>query len=226
MSQVPPPVPPQPDAAPNAAAVAKKSNTTKVVLIVLAIVFAVSILMCAGLAAITMPALAKAREQARRIVDASQLRQIAIVLHEYAADYQGQLPLHITHSSYIDDDGAMLRSPWDNEAELMMLPAMVEGNSRTVYRYGGYIFAHAYDQTDTDSPRYLQLSDIALPSQTIMAFGVFRESHPAGRNVLFADAHVEWVDPDRFADLIREQNETHGPLGLPLIDMAEVAKLD
>jgi prepilin-type processing-associated H-X9-DG protein len=32
-------------------------------------------------------------------------------------------------------------------------------------------------------------------------------NHEGGRNVLFVDAHVEWVTEQRFQDLVRQDNE-------------------
>ncbi|HPC96868.1 MAG TPA: hypothetical protein PLU87_18125 [Sedimentisphaerales bacterium] len=32
-------------------------------------------------------------------------------------------------------------------------------------------------------------------------------NHEGGRNVLFVDSHVEWVTEERFAELIKQDNE-------------------
>lgn len=49
------------------------------------------------LVAILLPALSQARETARRMQCVSNMRQLGIAIHAYAADFEGYFPTRITH---------------------------------------------------------------------------------------------------------------------------------
>ena len=55
---------------------------------------------------------------------------------------------------------------------------------------------------------------VKLPPQIVVAHDR-AGSHDGGRNVLFLDTHVEWVTEQRFAELIRADNEIRREQGLP-----------
>jgi len=62
------------------------------------------------LVAILLPALTAAREMARRTACASNLRQLALAVHLYAADFQGRLPF--ANSATLESDGRWTGAGW------------------------------------------------------------------------------------------------------------------
>ncbi|MCK4293133.1 MAG: DUF1559 domain-containing protein, partial [Planctomycetes bacterium] len=60
---------------------------------------------------IMMPALTRARGQARRVVSASNLKQIAVVLHMYAEDHDGRFPKDMQEAKPYYNDSKILESP-------------------------------------------------------------------------------------------------------------------
>ena len=138
------------------------------------------------LAAFLTPAVQKAREKARRTACASNLRQIGIALHLYAADYDEKFPdtggtgaddLEPLYSAYIDTND-VFRCPSDSA--VTGTPADAGAGS------------YAYDDGRNEaSPT---LTPLACDNGVADGDVASTDNHAEeGVNVLFVGGHVKWV---------------------------------
>ncbi len=226
MSQVPPAAPTGQPQTPTPAQPKGGMSTTKVVLLVLAIIFGVSILACGGLAAILIPSLNSARNEARRTMMMSNLRQVAVAIHAYAADYDGCLPRHVgqLEQTYMGDADDLFVSPFNPGGSVGRW--IDEGGSEALYRYGDYLFAHAYEQDADAMTEAVPTSSISSPSGFIVAFSAKTRPGREGRAVLFADGHCEWLEEVEFREAVAHQNAARRQVNLPEIDLLEVAAVE
>lgn len=121
-------------------------------------------------AGVAMPALARARGQARRVVSANNLKQIGLGCQMYAADNDGNLPPSIgmlTEKEKPYLSGAVLEAP--------SKPKDFEGPS--------YIYVDR-QTTAMDPGNVVAYENPAFSSE--------------GVNVLFMDGHVQWMKPEEF----------------------------
>ncbi len=128
--------------------------------------------------AILLPALARARETARRTVSAVNLRSIGMAAHIYANEHNDRLPKDL--QTLVDRQmitPETLRSPRDPSGNAVSYRWVVRG------RPGGS-----------------RLPDLD-PANDILAYET-PISH-AGTNVLFVDGHVQWVEPDEWERLAK-----------------------
>jgi prepilin-type processing-associated H-X9-DG protein len=130
-----------------------------------------------------MPALHRARNQARRVTSAANLKQIGVALVLYANDHDGEFPTDLKNQDF-------LRYLRDSASKVLESPLKPK---------------------EFDGPSYIYIAGQSAesPSNNILAYenpAFCRE----GLNVLFVDSHVRWMKPDEF---LRELEATYNRLG-------------
>jgi len=158
------------------------------------------------LAAILLPALAKAREQARRTSCLSNLEQFGVATHLYSLEHKGSLPWSGGHNEascfaelypeYITDT-TLYMCPSDPQYDPSISFSNTLPDASESYRMS-YDYLGAY----TDAPITIDLEDpvVRNPNMPLVwdIFSVSKDKHaashvPAGGNVLFADGRAEFV---------------------------------
>ena len=89
------------------------------------------------LAAMLLPALAAAREKARRSVCANQLNQMAKSFEGYCSDYSGYFPCYPAYDKDTDPYGLPDRAPWQYDQGIYSDPRVSE-QVQTAERHRGY----------------------------------------------------------------------------------------
>lgn len=134
--------------------------------------------------AAVLPALGKARANARRVVSLTNLRGIGVAMHMYVAEHGDTLPPDLStlvEEGHISED--MLTSPvGDRELD--------DGESDYVYSYPG-----------------LRLAEISNHSEFVLVYERPENYDGRGTNVLFADGHVERLDRWEFDQALRRTEE-------------------
>jgi len=155
------------------------------------------------LAGMLLPALARAREGARRIACLNNLSQIGKSLHMYAQDYDENFPaytdeeggvvLGLLYDNYVGDikifKCASAGTDVKEETSLVdpdNLPSLLKANVGTT-RYYDYAYITGLDETTTSD-------SIAADRGAGSATGLTdSDNHKDdGVNVLYVDGHVEW----------------------------------
>lgn len=117
--------------------------------------------------AMLLPAIATAREQARRVACASNEKQLALACVIYAQDYDGLLPQSFDQlSKYGVTSDKLLKCPSDPDAAGSSYELMLAGR---------------------------KLNEIKEPSTTPLVTESPGNHHGRGSNVAYADGHVQWV---------------------------------
>lgn len=134
--------------------------------------------------AVMMPAITKARDQAKKAVCAAQLKQIGLALNMYVLDH-GELPPTLdtlTENAYLPDNDGYLSCPENNQGEQ-------------------YIY------------RGSDLKSALMDAEMILVHDQF-ENHNGDRNVLFGDGHVEHCKRQRWHDVLMRDNQIRLEKGL------------
>ena len=95
----------------------QKSNTLKIVLIVIAIVLGLMVLGCGVLAALLIPALSSARQAAQRQMASNNLKQIGLAFFNYESVYKRLPSLHgINHENKPTGNWRVVITPYIDHA--------------------------------------------------------------------------------------------------------------
>ncbi|MHC4743949.1 MAG: hypothetical protein ACYS8Z_18685, partial [Planctomycetota bacterium] len=132
-------------------------------------------------AGIALPALARARSQARQAVSRNNLKQIGLVLHMYAMDNDGRFPESIDQAKDYYKDARILDSP--------RKPTDFDGPS--------YIYIPGHSSKTEDSGQYI----ITYENPEFCDGKI---------NALFIDGHVEALEPDKFLERLKSTYELLG----------------
>lgn len=132
---------------------------------------------------ILLPSLMRAREVAKRTVSTAQLRQIGMAVHIYAADHGDKFPA---------DLDTVLQ-------EQMITPEM--------------LMSPRDPEASPTNPSYVYIGgqSAAGNPQNVLAYEKLVGEE--GLNVLFVDAHVEWMTPEAFEKALAETKERLGAKG-------------
>lgn len=129
------------------------------------------------LAGMLLPALSRAREQARRASCINNLKQIGIALHIYASDYSELFPQGGGTGA---DDMDPLYTTYVSDINLFICPSASETNV-TVPGSGSYAYSDALTESSA--------SDTFIASDDSDGDG---NNHLGGLHILYVDGHVKW----------------------------------
>lgn len=160
------------------------------------------------LAAMLLPALARAREQARRAVCKSNLKQIGLALVIYANDYNEAFPFGLPSEEdevdYVNGDFTVLwKAGYIKSVAIFGCPSTTdlpeyldEGDT-----FRSLATSYGYDDTKTAiSPPHVGMAgdkpDVQYWADFSYAEMILRNSSchkNEGQNIVFCDGHVEWI---------------------------------
>lgn len=168
-----------------------KNRHTALTLVEFAVVIAVIVL----IVLILLPALGSTRGPSKRVMDMSNLRQIAIALVVYAEDHTDNLPEHPRDAKrHLDGESHDSHYIWLNPYQKQ--DAVIDRGdfSGGATRFGGYVFINLGKN----------ISDMMEPSNTILAYTAKATLKQTNRNVAFADGHVESWEEDQLRSSLPE----------------------
>jgi prepilin-type processing-associated H-X9-DG protein len=139
-----------------------------------------SILVAPMMVSILLPSLSRARELAKRTVSAANLKELAQAAKVYATDYGDVLPSDLETLVNIGGiPGKQLQNPSNDNAH----------NACDYYYVTGL--------TEAD------------PADWVLAYGDPADHAGEGANIVFLDAHVEFVKEPQFSKVIQEFQEAY-----------------
>jgi prepilin-type N-terminal cleavage/methylation domain-containing protein/prepilin-type processing-associated H-X9-DG protein len=152
------------------------------------------------LAALLLPAIAQARERARRIGCANNLKQIGLGIKMYAGDHREQFPASVKGASrYLAGQGKLFACPSDSaRTPTNDIGDMTADNNSYSYRVYE-TDSSALRMSESSQPNQLLMCDKngtgTLPTSDVEGSDAWGGNHKYnGGNIMFVDGHVEWYN--------------------------------
>ncbi len=145
------------------------------------VISAIALVLVPIQAAMILPALARARQSAMRVVCVSNLRQVGLGCMMWAEDHDGEYPSSLA-----------LEELYPKYLSLNVLVCPSAGDEVTtaeeIDTKGSYIYVPGLNR--------------GSPPDAVLVYDREDNHGGEGRNVLFADGHAEWVREDEFSELL------------------------